>query len=145
MTGKIAIVMLSLALLMPMVSARDSDEQQAVRKPLELYLQAHATGKGEYILQAFSPDAKILFVQNGKYSQFTREEFAARFDGKPAADEEKRVRRIVSVDITGTAANAKILLDYPKVTFTDYMSLLKIDGEWKIVNKIFNAQPKPNS
>jgi hypothetical protein len=25
---------------------------------------------------------------------------------------------------------------------TDYMSLLKVDGEWKIVNKLFNAEPK---
>ena len=26
---------------------------------------------------------------------------------------------------------AEIVLDYPQVKFTDYMSLLKIDGEWK--------------
>jgi len=25
---------------------------------------------------------------------------------------------------------------------TDYMSLLKVDGEWKIVNKVFNFEPK---
>ncbi|HEX8636521.1 MAG TPA: nuclear transport factor 2 family protein [Pyrinomonadaceae bacterium] len=47
-----------------------------------------------------------------------------------------------SVDITGNAASAKIILDYPTVRFTDYMSLLKIDGEWKIVNKTFYAEPK---
>jgi hypothetical protein len=37
----------------------------------------------------------------------------------------------------------KIVLDYPNALITDYMSLLKIDGEWKIVNKIFTVQPKP--
>jgi hypothetical protein len=46
------------------------------------------------------------------------------------------------VDITGNAAMAKIVLDYPQVKFTDYMSLLKIDGEWKIINKTFHAEPK---
>ncbi len=45
------------------------------------------------------------------------------------------------VDITGTAAIAKIELDYPDVFFTDYMSLLKVDGEWKIVDKIFDRAP----
>ena len=55
------------------------------------------------------------------------------------------MRRIASVEVTGNAARATIVLEYPKVTLTDYMSLLKIDGEWKIVNKIFNAQPKPAS
>ena len=120
-------------------------EEQAVRKPLEEYILAHATGKPEYILQAFSPEARILFVRDGKFTQFTRDEFAARFSGKPEPDEDKRVRRIANVEVTGNAARATIVLDYPKVTLTDYMSLLKIDGEWKIVNKIFNAQPKPSS
>lgn len=30
----------------------------------------------------------------------------------------------------------------PTVTFTDYMSLLKVGDEWKIVNKVFYAEPK---
>jgi len=118
------------------------DDQVAVRKPLEAYLQAQATGKSEYILQAFSPDANIMFVRDGKYSKMTRDEFASRFSGHPDADEAQRHRRIDFVQITSSAAIAKIVLDYPKVILTDYMQLLKIDGEWKIVNKIFNAQPK---
>ena len=38
--------------------------------------------------------------------------------------------------------NAKIDLDYPKVHFTDYMTLLKVDGEWKIMSKVYQARPK---
>jgi hypothetical protein len=34
------------------------------------------------------------------------------------------------------------VLDYPDAVLTDYMSLLKIDGEWKIVNKIFTVERK---
>jgi hypothetical protein len=34
------------------------------------------------------------------------------------------------------------VLDYPTVKFVDYMTLLKINGEWKIVNKSFYAEPK---
>ena len=45
-----------------------------------------------------------------------------------------------AIDITGTAAIAKVELDYPDVFFTDYMSLLKVDGEWKIVDKIFDRR-----
>jgi len=37
---------------------------------------------------------------------------------------------------------AKIVLDYPAVKFTDYMTLLKIDDEWKIINKTFYDEPK---
>ncbi|HKP29898.1 MAG TPA: nuclear transport factor 2 family protein [Gemmatimonadales bacterium] len=68
--------------------------------------------------------------------------YAAGFNGKPAADESARKRRIVSVDISGTAAIAKIELDYPQTKFIDYMALLKIKGEWRIAAKAFDAQPK---
>lgn len=120
----------------------DSPETTAARVPLENYIQAHATGNGDFIRKAFFKDAKIMAFRDGKLLNLTTEEFAARFEGKPAADESQRKRRIESVDLTGNAGVARIVLDYPTVVLTDYMSLLKIDGEWKIVNKVFHAQPK---
>jgi hypothetical protein len=119
-----------------------SPEDAAARVPLENYIQAHATGNGDFIRKAFFKDARIMAFRDGKLLNLSTEEFAARFDGKPAADEAQRKRRIESVDLTGNAGVARIVLDYPTVVLTDYMSLLKIDGEWKIVNKVFHAQPK---
>ena len=123
------------------VSAQDPEEV-AVRAALENYIRGHATGHGEHFRKIFHPDSKLFAVRDGKYWQLTSEEYIARAPGKPAADEEKRMRRIESVDITGNAAMAKIVLHYPQVKYTDYMSLLKIDGEWKIVNKTFYAENK---
>ena len=45
-----------------------------------------------------------------------------------------------SIDITGIAASAKIELDYPEIFFTDYFLLLKVDGEWKIIDKIADSR-----
>jgi hypothetical protein len=81
-------------------------------------------------------------MRDGKYSTRTAAEFIAGASGKPAADEAERKRRIDWIDVTGDAAVAKLTLIYPAVTFTDYMTLLKIDGEWKIVNKSFFAERK---
>ena len=67
---------------------------------------------------------------------------ASKLTGKPAADEKDRKRSIESVDVAGNAAVAKVILDYPNVRFVDYFTLLKINGEWKIVNKSFYADPK---
>ena len=117
-------------------------EVAAARIPLENYINAHATGNPDYIRKAFFPDAKIMAFRDGKLLNLTVEEFASRFSGKPAADESQRKRRIDSLDITGNAGIARIVLDYPDATLTDYMSLLKVNGEWKIVNKVFNAVPK---
>ena len=39
-------------------------------------------------------------------------------------------------------ATAKLVLDYPEVKFTDYMTLLKTGDEWRIINKAFHAERK---
>lgn len=118
------------------------DDKKTVAVPLENYIKAHATGDGELIRKAFHAEAKVMFFSNEKFNQWSAEEFAARFTGKPAADEAKRKRSFEILDVAGNAAIAKVVLDYPTVKFTDYMTLLKIDGEWKIINKSFYAEQK---
>lgn len=118
----------------------DGKEMEAVKVPLQNYLQGQITGKPEFIRQAFHADARISSFRDGKMTNLSVEEFAGRFNGKAAEDEAQRKRTIDSIDISGNAAIARITLDYPTVKFTDYMTLLKIDGEWKIVNKSFNVE-----
>lgn len=122
-----------------------ADEKELARVPLDNYLQAHATGNPDLIHKAFQADARITAFVEGKLVNLSVDEFAERFNGKPAADEAQRKRKIESLDVSGNAASAKIVLDYPAVKFTDYMNLLKIDGQWQIVNKTFNAEPKVKS
>ncbi|MCD9186581.1 MAG: nuclear transport factor 2 family protein [Pyrinomonadaceae bacterium] len=123
-------------------TAADKPEKELAKVPLENYLQAQATGNPEFIRKAFHADARIMAFRDGKLLNLSVEEFAGRFNGKASADEANRKRTIESLEISGNAAIAKIVLDYPTVKFTDYMSLLKIDGEWKIVNKSFYAEVK---
>ena len=120
-------------------SAQESEEA-GVRAAIEHYFQGQATGQGEHFRKAFHTDAKLFFIREGKLTQWTAEEYISRASGKPAPDEAQRKRRIDSIDITGDSAVVKLTLDYPTVVFTDYMSMLKIDGQWKIVNKTFHAK-----
>lgn len=123
--------------------ATDNQEKESAKIPLNNYLQGHITGNPEFIRQAFHKDARIMAFRDGKLTNLSVEEFATRFNGKSASDEAERKRSIESLDISGNAAIAKIVLDYPTIKFVDYMSLLKIDGEWKIVSKSYYAEPKP--
>ena len=91
----------------------------------------------------FHPQSKLFWMRDDTLNTRTSADYIAGASGSPAADEDQRRREITMVDVTGDAAVARIVLDYPTVVLTDYMSLLKIDGEWKIVNKIFTAEPKP--
>ena len=117
-------------------------EDAAVRAAIEHYFQGHATGDGAHFRKVFHPESKLFFMREGKFAQRTSEEYIAGAPGKPAADEAQRKRTIDWIDVAGDTAVVKLTLTYPAVTFTDYMALLKIDGEWKIVNKMFHADRK---
>ncbi|HEX8397496.1 MAG TPA: nuclear transport factor 2 family protein [Pyrinomonadaceae bacterium] len=126
-----------------MLTAQTTDaEKAAARIPLENYLQGHATGNPEFMRKAFHTEGNLIFIREGKYSTRSFAEYINGMSGKPAPDEDKRKRWIESVDVAGNAAVGKIILDYPTGKFVDYMTLLKINGEWKIINKSFHFEPK---
>ena len=125
--------------------AQQSHDEAAARKPLEAYLRGHATGDAAYIRQAFLPTAHVEGIRDGKLLSWTADEYIAGFKGSPPADEGQRKRWIDSIDISGNAAMARVTLDYPSGTFTDYFVLLKVDGEWKIANKVWTRRDTPST
>jgi hypothetical protein len=140
---QLVIISLTLFFVASAPALAQPSEEAAIREAIEHYFQGQATGNGEHYRQAFHPDAKLFFVQNGEIVQWTLAEYIARSPGQPAADEAQRKRRIESIDLDGNAAVVKLTLDYPTVRFTDYMSMLEVDGRWWIVNKTFHRQPRP--
>lgn len=124
-------------------AARNADsEERAVREALGHYLKGQATGDGEHYRRVFHPEAQLFAVRDGKFWQLSSAEYAERAPGAAAKDEDQRRRWIESVDVAGNAAMAKVILDYPQMQFTDYFTLLKIDGTWMIVNKTFFMETK---
>jgi hypothetical protein len=132
--------LLAIALLPAVAAAQQSDEQ-AVRAAVNVYIRGHATGNSVEMRKAFLPTAHIEGIRDGKFVSWTVEEYTSRFGGKPAADEASRKRTIDSVDVSGTAAMARATLVHGATTFTDYFVLLKVDGEWKIANKVYSSRP----
>jgi len=121
--------------------AREKDEAGA-RAAVNHYLAGHATGSAAEFSAAFHPKAMLYWNRDGAFAERTSAEYIAGAPGKPAADEAQRKRSIESLDVTGNVGMAKVVLDYPSVRFVDYLSLVKADGEWRIVNKIFQAERK---
>ncbi len=117
----------------------NNTEQQAIRAVIDLYFRGHASGQAEYFRQAFHADARLSFIRDGALTQWPAADYIARAGGQPAADEDQRRRHIDFIDLSGDAAIAKVTLDYPQVRFTDYLSLLKVDGRWQIISKTFHV------
>src|SRR5687768_15575108 len=128
-------------LLIPSFAAAQSAEEKGVRAAVEQYFRGHATGSSTEMRKAFLPTAHIEGIREGKFVSWTAEEYSSRFTGKPPADEASRKRTIDSVDVSGTAAMVRATLVHGATTFTDYFVLLKVDGEWKIANKVYASRP----
>lgn len=125
----------------PLTSERGDEVE--VRAALHYYLAGLATGNGEHFRRVFHPDARLYSVRDGRLTQRTVAEYVAGAPGRPAADEAKRRRWLERLSVAGSAATAEIVLDYPDTRVIDYVSLLRVDGEWKIISKTFHAEPKP--
>ncbi len=113
-----------------------------MRETVQHYLDGLKHNNVESLKLAFYPEAKLFFVKrDNQLGQLTQEQWYKSFAAS-AGQEEKGDLRITTVDIVGNAASVKVVEVYEKSKYTDYLSLLKFDGGWKIVNKIYVAEPK---
>lgn len=120
--------------------AQESADERAVRAVINTYFRGHATGIPDTMRAAFLPTAHIEGIRNGTFTSWTVDQYVGGFRGQPAADEAARVRAIDDIDVSGSAAMAKATLKHGSTVFTDYFVLLKVDGQWKIANKVYHAQ-----
>jgi protease I len=118
--------------------AQTTTEEAGVKACLENYM----SGDGNRMEKAFHPSATMKYIdyQSHEFKDVPIADFIARIKSNTTKTERKI--EIVSLNIEGTAAQAKIKIETDQVFMYDYMNLLKINGEWKIVSKIFSRQNK---
>lgn len=136
---KKSMLILTMSLLTVIVAlAQNNPEEAAVRACLQEYM----SGDGNRMEKAFHPSATMKYIdaQSGEFKDVPIAEFIARV--KANTNKIERKIEIVSVNIEGNAASGKIRIETGTVIMYDYMNMLKIDGEWKIVSKIFSRQNK---
>jgi Putative lumazine-binding len=125
------------------LSARWADEA-AIRQTVQYYFDGGKNRDSLTLRKAFHPEARMLFARDGKLVLVPIGEYITRVGSerlKPG-EVDSTERRVVSVDVVGDAAVAKLELKRPSALLTDYMSLLKVDGRWLIVNKIFTRETR---
>ncbi|WP_347924307.1 nuclear transport factor 2 family protein [Pontimicrobium sp. SW4] len=105
-----------------------------IETTLDYYLDGGTNNDFETLKKAFHSTATMKFVGE-EYKEVNAIDFFKK--GIKPGPKQERKTRITSINITGNAATAQLEIEYQTFTFIDYMSLLKIDGQWKIVSKIF--------
>jgi hypothetical protein len=106
-------------------------------------------GDFEKIDKGFHPSFNLLSIDQGdvikalpiySWKEKVKQD---KISGKlPRTGENKISIKFLTVDVTGTAAVAKFEFYVgTKLTFIDYLSLLKFESGWKIVSKVFYRFP----
>jgi hypothetical protein len=120
-----------------------SEEIEAIRAAAQLYVDGIKYADASKIDQVFHADWNMTgFYEDGNYRHFDRNGFLQLIErNRENADFFPRYEGgIVDVYHYGKTAVVKVRVENERVIFTDYLSLLKIEGEWKIIHKIWDTE-----
>jgi len=117
--------------------AIDINEYEAITRVLQHYIDGARSGRGDGMKPAFHADATIYgYVGDDLFAGPIRNLYDWNDQNGPASG---IVSRITHIDVVGTVASVRLESDnWTGHRFTDFFNLLKIDGEWKIMNKVFH-------
>ncbi|WP_299261212.1 nuclear transport factor 2 family protein [uncultured Aquimarina sp.] len=126
-------LMLFLLLTITATVAQESD-RNLIEQTVNYYLEGGTNNDFETLKRAFHKTASMKYINNG-YQEVNAINFFKKVM-KPGPKQNRKTN-IASIDVSGHAASARLEIEYATFTFIDYMNLLKIDDEWKIVSKVF--------
>ena len=113
---------------------------QEISQALATYFDGFYEGDVDKLKRIFHPSAHLFSATDGPLADDAIEAVYERVLGraKPADTGQQRLDRILSIDKSGAeSALAKVQIAIGPKLFTDYLNLLKIDGRWQIISKIY--------
>jgi len=118
----------------------DVSEYDVITKVIQHYLDGAKSGRGDKMKPAFHKDATIFgYVGADLFAGPIQKLFDWNDENGPATGLQAR---IASIDLIDTVATVRLELDnWTGHRFTDLFTLLKLDGDWKIMNKVFHLHP----
>jgi hypothetical protein len=119
-----------------------SDEQQ-IKETVQTYFDCMYESSAEKTHAAFHPNATITgYLEDGLHEMSVVEFAGFVSSQQPSAKEKGEAARldIISIDIAGDTAVTRVRDDYLGMTFLDTLSLLRVEGQWSIYNKLFHVE-----
>ena len=116
-------------------------EYGVIAKVIQHYIDGAVSGRGDDMKPAFHEDATIFgYFGADLLAGPIQQLFAWNDENGPATELQAQ---IASIDLVDTIATVRLELDnWTGYRFTDLLTLLNLDGEWKIMNKVFHLHPK---
>ncbi len=115
----------------------NKSEQDAITRTVQYYIDGARSGRSDDMKPAFHKDAWIFgYGATGLLASPIQELFDRVDKTGPAPETEAQIAQI---DLGNSVATVRLELDkWAGRRFTDFFTLLKVDGNWKIMNKVFH-------
>ncbi len=110
-----------------------------IRETLTKYIDGSTGGQPALLKEAFHPDLNLYYVKNNAVATWSGIAYIADTkEGKPTGEKGKSL----SVDYEKNAAVAKVEISHPNspTPYIDYFMLLKTNGTWTIIHKMFTKK-----
>ncbi len=114
------------------------DEYKAVEEAAMKFVKSVAEGNSSYAKELFIDEAVLFGYLDGHLEHGSIEQFYKNIDTVGAGNNFKA--RIDVIDVEETLAVVRILEEKwgGRIDFTDYLLMMKMNGEWKCVAKAYN-------
>jgi len=112
-------------------------DRNAITSVVQHYIDGAKSGSSAEMRRAFHDDATIFgYEGDSLFAGPIQRLFDWNDQNGPAVDLKAN---IVNIDVAGTIATVRLELDnWTGTNYTDLFTLLKEDGHWKIMNKVFH-------
>ena len=118
------------------------DEYDAISKAIQHYIEGAKSGRSDDMKPAFHDDATMFGFDGPHLEAGPIQQLFDWHDGNGAAPEIHA--RITSIDLAETVATVRLEIDdWTGDRYTDMFTMLKVDGQWKIINKVFHLYTAP--
>lgn len=116
------------------------NEVDAITAMLQPYIEGIRTGRGSAMRPTFHDDATIYgYVGSDLFGGPIQGLYDWNDQNGPARDIQVRLS---AINVVGTCANVRLDEDnWTGHRFTGFFNLLKHEGEWKVVSKVFYLHP----
>ena len=112
----------------------NSADKKLIQEKIYMYFEGWLTGDATLLGKAMHSTCQLKNIKDDDVLIIDRPKYLGFFSPRPRL--ENAGGKILKIDITGPIGSAKIELETSKRLFTDYFNLMKVKGEWFIVDKI---------
>lgn len=123
-------------------SQSEKEEKEAIAASVQLYFDGMMERNKAKLEEAFIPEARLIGYRGENFTVTTFEDWANGTAKGEKRDPSKYKNILLEIELKGNTALAKTELFWPGIYYYDFLTLIKKDGQWKIVHKTWYEEKR---